>query len=154
MFYDIFFSMKIFVCCSKHFYQYITPIKATLEAKWHTITLPNSFDAPMKEEDMKKIGIGEHKERKASMLRLQWQKIADNDAVLVINMKKNDIDNYIGGATFLEVFKAFELGKKIFFYNPLPEGIFHDELLAIDPMIINQDIVLSNPLQDSPKKLG
>jgi len=32
------------------------------------------------------------------------------------------------------------LGKKIFFYNPIPDGILYDELSAMAPMILDGDI--------------
>lgn len=91
---------------------------------------------------MKDMGAAEHAQWKADMLRLQVKKVANNDALLVLNFDKNKVPNYIGGATFLEVYKAFELGKKIFFYNPIPEGILKDELLAMQPVIINQNLTL------------
>jgi hypothetical protein len=134
--------MKIFICSSKHFYGKVMPIKETLEKQGHVITLPNSFDTPMKEEEMKAKSQQEHITWKSSMLRLQGTKVAANDAIVVLNFEKKGIPNYIGGATFLETFKAFELGKKIFFYNPLPEGIFNDELRAINPIILNGDLAL------------
>jgi hypothetical protein len=134
--------MKIFICCSKHIYDKVPAIKKELESKGHVITLPNSFDAPMKEEEMKVMGSEEHRKWKAGMLRLQKEKVAANDAVLVLNMEKNGQSNYVGGATFLETFKAFELDKKIFFYNPLPDNFLQDELLAMGPLIINGDLSL------------
>ncbi len=134
--------MNIFICCSKHMYRDIPLIKQELEAIGHVVTLPNSFDAPMKEEEMKLMGKEMHQEWKSSMLRLQEQKVAANDAILVLNMDKGDQKNYIGGATFLETFKAFELGKKIFFYNELPDSFFRDELLAMNPIVINGDLGL------------
>src|SRR3989338_3595196 len=126
--------MKIFICASKHLYGNIPTIKKSLEAKGNIITLPNSYDNPLKEEEMKLIGSKEHRIWKAEMLRLQGKKIADNDAILVLNMEKNGQQNYIGGATFLEIFKAFELGKKIYLFNPIPNNIFKDELTAINPV--------------------
>jgi hypothetical protein len=42
----------------------------------------------------------------------------------------------------LEIFKAFELGKKIFLYNPIPENIFEDELVGINPIIIEGELNL------------
>ncbi|PIN91792.1 hypothetical protein COU61_01810 [Candidatus Pacearchaeota archaeon CG10_big_fil_rev_8_21_14_0_10_35_13] len=94
------------------------------------------------EEEMKLRGHKEHSKWKGEKLRLQEQKIKDNDAVLVVNCKKNDIDNYIGGATFLEMFKAWELNKKLFLYNPIPEGILKDEIIGFNPIIINGDLSL------------
>ncbi len=134
--------MKIFICCSKYNYDKIPPIKDALEKAGHVITLPNAYTTPMKELDMKKESAGAHSTWKAEMLRLQGTKVAANDAIVVVNMEKNGQQNYIGGATFLEVFKAFELGKKIFFYNPIPEGIFADELMGINPTVIHGDLSL------------
>jgi hypothetical protein len=132
--------MKIFIACSKHFYGKIPEIKKELEKNKHIITLPNSFDKPLKEEDMKKLGNKEHSEWKQRMMRLHEPKIKINDAILVLNFEKNGIPNYIGGATFMEVVKAWEFNKKIFFYNPLPKCSFTDELRGINPTIINKDL--------------
>ena len=67
-------------------------------------------------------------------------KIVANDAVLIINYEKNGQRNYIGGATFLEIFKAFELEKLIYLMNPIPEGIFTDELKGMSPIVIYRDL--------------
>jgi len=71
------------------------------------------------------------------MVIQQEEKVRKNDAILVLNFEKNGQPNYIGGATFLEMFKAWELKKKIFLYNPLPENILRDELEIFNPVIIN-----------------
>ncbi|MEK6859670.1 MAG: hypothetical protein AABX54_02535 [Nanoarchaeota archaeon] len=102
--------------------------------------LPNSYDEPFKEEEMKKLSTEEHSSWKRQMMLLHEPKIKQNDAILVLNLEKNNQPNYIGGATFMEIIKAWELGKKIFFYNPIPDNIFKDEILGINPIIINQDL--------------
>lgn len=94
---------------------------------------------------MKEVGTEEHSKWKASMLRLQKDKISENDAILVLNMDKNNQKNYLGGATFLEVYMAFDQGKKVFFYNPIPEGILKDELLGMNPTVINGNLDLITP---------
>jgi hypothetical protein len=81
----------------------------------------------------------------AREIREHETKIRPQDAILVLNFEKNGQANYVGGATFLEVFKAFELGKKIFFYNPLPTGMLHDELLGMNPLVINGNLDLVQP---------
>ncbi len=134
--------MKIFICASKHLYSHIPPIKEFLEKRGDIVTLPNSYDNPGKEQSMKDLSPQDHSEWKASMIRLQKQKVSDNDAILVINTEKNGQENYIGGATFLEIYMAFELGKKIFLYNPIPENILKDELLGMCPIIINKNLDL------------
>ncbi len=132
--------MNIIICCSKHFYNKIPEIKEQLESQGHKIHLPNSYNEPFKEEEMKKIGKEEHIKWKAEMLRKDKPNIEKNDAVLVLNFEKNNQPNYIGGATFLEIAKAFELNKKIYLFNPIPENIFKDELTGMNPVIINRDL--------------
>lgn len=132
--------MKIFICCSKHFYNKVKEIKETLEQKGHQITLPNSYDNLSKEEEMKLLSSKQHAQWKEDMLKLQETKIKNNEAILVLNLEKNNQKNYIGGATFLEIFKAWELNKKIFLYNEIPDNILKDELLGFQPVIINQDL--------------
>ena len=132
--------MKIFICTSKHLYYLIPKVKEELEAKGHNITLPNSYDDPFIEERIKETAKDKHAEFKVAMLKEQERKIIENDAVLIMNYEKHGQLNYIGGATFLEIFKAFELGKKIFLMNPIPDNIFRDEIEGMSPIILNQDI--------------
>ena len=75
------------------------------------------------------------------MIKSQARKVKANDAVLVLNFDKQGQKNYIGGATFLEIFKAFELNKKIFLFNPVPDGILKDELIGMSPLVINGDLL-------------
>lgn len=49
------------------------------------------------------------------MLRKSIDTISRQDVVLVLNFTKHGTDNYIGGATFLEVYEAFRQGKKNIF---------------------------------------
>jgi len=134
--------MKIFICASKYNYGYVADIKNELENMGHIITVPNSYEEPMKEERMKELGIEEHSKWKSAMIHLQKEKIDANDCVLVLNFQKNDQPNYIGGATFLEIFRAFDAGKKVYLYNPIPENILKDELIGMSPIIINGDLDL------------
>jgi hypothetical protein len=134
--------MKIFICASKHLYGHVAPIKKTLEERGHVVTLPNSYDNPGKENEMMELSADEHRRWKADMLRAQGEKVACNDAILVLNMEKNGQKNYIGGATFLEIFKAFELGKKIFLFNPIPDNFLKDELLGMGPVVIDGKLEL------------
>lgn len=140
--------MNIFIVCSKAFYGKVSEIQTLLESMNHQITLPNSFDDPMMEEKLKTKGAYHHASWKAEMLREQSRKVAANDAVLVLNLEKNRIKNYIGGATFLEIYKAFELGKRIYFYNPVPEGILRDELLGMNPIMLDGNLALIGEATD------
>ena len=130
--------MKIFLICSKAFYGKVEDYKNRLEAMGHEIVLPNCYDAP--ETESKYRGTEARAEWKAKMIKHSEEVIKGLDAVLVLNFDKNGQKNYIGGATFLEIYDAFRLGKKIYFINDLPEGMLKDELIGFNPTVIHGDL--------------
>lgn len=130
--------MKIFIICSKAFYNKIPSIKKESEKSGHIITLPNCYDAP--ETEAKYRGTNKHADWKASMIKHSEEVISKVDSVLVLNYTKNGIDNYIGGATFLEMYDAFRLGKKIYMMNDIPEGLLKDEIIGFNPIILNGNL--------------
>ncbi len=136
--------MKILIICSKKFYSKIEEIKYKLEKAGHIIYLPNCYDDPSTEEKMKSLGKKEHQLFKAKMFKQSENTIKEMDAVLVLNFnkEKNGIiyENYIGGATFLEMYDAFKNNKKIFLYNDIPEGMLFDEIEGFAPIIINGNL--------------
>jgi len=76
------------------------------------------------------------------MFRMSEERIAEMDAVLTLNFDKNGKKNYIGGATFIEIYEAFMKNKKIYLYNDIPEGMLYDEISGFSPIIINGDLSL------------
>lgn len=78
-----------------------------------------------------------------------YKKIKSSDAILVVNNDKNNIPNYIGGSVFLEMGFAFILNKKIFLLNSIPKVSYKDEILAMQPVVINNDLKkIVNPAKD------
>ena len=138
--------MKILIVCSKVFYPRIKEIKDKLEEKGIEVFLPNTYDNPKLEQEMWNQGSKAHKEFKARMFKLSEEKIKNVDALLVLNYDKEKdgivYKNYIGGATFLELYDAFRLNKKIYMFNDIPEGMLYDEIDGFDPIIINGDLNL------------
>lgn len=134
--------MKIFIVCSKSFYPQVEQIKQDLEKMGHQITPPNGYSDPETEEHTKTLTQDEYRSWKGDMIKKDGKIIAENDAILVINLNKNGQDNYIGRAAFLEMFKAFDLDKKIFLWNPIPESSLKDEIEGFSPIVINQDLAL------------
>ena len=138
--------MKIIVICSKQFYSKIEEVKEELEKKKNTVYLPNCYDDPTAEQKAWKLGIEEHQKFKEKMYKQSEDTISKMDAVLVLNLDKEKdgkiLKNYIGGATFLEMYDAFRLGKKIYFYNEIPEGMLYDEIEGFGPTIINGNLEL------------
>ena len=127
---------KLFIICSKRFYDKIPSILERLDNKFE-IQLPNCYDGPNTENEIKKLGREEHVLFKSKMIKKSEEEMKKVDIVLVLNFDKDDYKNYIGGATFLEMYDAFRLGKKIYLYNDIPEGILADEIIGFNPIIIN-----------------
>jgi len=127
--------MKIFVICSKVFYGVIPEIKSKLESMGHVVTLPNCYDTPETENSYR--GTDKHAQWKSEMIKHSEAVISNIDSVLVLNYDKNGVKNYIGGATFLEMYDAFRLNKKIYMMNDIPEGILKDEIIGFGPVILN-----------------
>ena len=76
-------------------------------------------------------------------IREFWNLMQGADAVLVLNLDKRGIKNYIGANTLMEIGFAHVLLQKIFFYNPIPDMPYcKEELEAVRPIIINGDLSL------------
>ena len=136
--------MRVLIICSKNFYYKIKDIKSILEKNNIEVFLPNCYDDPTTEQRMREKGKKEHQEFKSKMYKQSEETIAKMDAVLVLNFDKEKdgqvLKNYIGGATFLEMYDAFRLGKKIFLYNEIPNGMLFDEIEGFNPIIINGNL--------------
>ena len=136
--------MKILIICSKMFYYKIEEIKNILENRNIEIFLPNCYDDPTAEQKAWDLGARKHQEFKSKMYKQSENTIKAMDAVLVLNLDKEKdgiiLKNYIGGATFLEMYDAFRLGKKIYLYNDIPDGMLYDEIEGFGPIIINGDL--------------
>ncbi|MBR9675701.1 hypothetical protein GOV05_01700 [Candidatus Woesearchaeota archaeon] len=74
-------------------------------------------------------------------IREFWNAMQGADAVLVLNYDKNDIENYVGGNTLMEIGFAHVLNQRIFMLNPIPEMPYcKTEIEAVKPIILNGDL--------------
>ena len=74
-------------------------------------------------------------------IRAYWQIISCSSAILVANFDKHNIQNYIGGNTFLEMGFAHVLHQKIFLLNPIPDmPSCRTEIEAFRPIVLNGDL--------------
>lgn len=137
-------KLSIHILCSKAFYKKVPLIKKELEEMGFEVVLPNCYDRPTMENEMHLKGQKEHSEFKKKMYKQSAENIGKVDAVLVLNFTKLQstrmLENYIGGATFLEMYEACIQGKKIFLYNPIPLGILCDEICGFDPIVVGGDL--------------
>ena len=142
--------MKIAICGSLNFTEEILKIKEKLEARGHEIKLPKSItDFSLRnstDADNLKANRERYMKLKPSYTKEHFKKIADSDAVLIVNEGKHGIKNYIGGATFAEIILAFHYDKKIFLMNPIPTdeklAVIRDEIEGVRPVVINGNLDL------------
>lgn len=70
-----------------------------------------------------------------------WEKLKEADALLVINLERHGIPNYIGGNTLFEIAAGYFSDKKIFLLNPIPDiPYYKTELEAVRPTILYGDV--------------
>ena len=136
--------MKIFIICSKAFYSEVGSIKEKLESMGHEIIVPNSYNDYLLGINSEQISYenGNQAEYKAKMFRMSKERIQNIDAVLTLNFDKNGQENYIGGATFLELYEAFMANKKIYLYHDVPKGMLFDEINGFSPIVIHENLDL------------
>lgn len=80
---------------------------------------------------------------KNNVMRRNFDLVAESDAILVLNHKKNGTDGYIGVSVLMEMAIAHHLGKKIYLFNQIPsfEKVrWAHEVSIMQPTIINGDL--------------
>lgn len=124
--------MKIVICGSMSSIGYMRDIEKELLRKNHHVTLPKIIDGETDRESAKnKL---EH-----DLIRDYFRRIKSADAVLIVNVEKRGIPNYIGGNSFCEMAFAHVLNKKIFLLNDISAMIYTDEIEAMQPVVLNGD---------------
>jgi hypothetical protein len=130
--------MKIVICASMSAAEKIIQVKEELENLGHQVVVP----ANMERHLAKTFNAHESTEEKIKddLIRKYFQEIRHADAVLALNYDKNGIKNYIGGNTFLELAFGHVLDKKLFLINDIPEVSYRDEIIAMQPNILEGDL--------------
>lgn len=145
--------MKITICSSVDFSPTIINIKSELEKMGHEINIPYmtqkiitweiSYEEYMRSKE-ENWDILLRKAQSVDMIKRYWDFIRDSDAILVLNLEKKWINNYIWWSTLMEMWFAYGHNKKIFLYNPIPQRSdrihYVDEIIDMKPIIINWDI--------------
>jgi len=143
--------MKITICGSIAFFDEMVDMKSKLEEMGYRVDLPPT---EIKNEDGKMISVHEYyKLRKELDTSIKWiwerkkeaiidhfRKIEWGDAILVLNYEKNGISGYIGANTLIEMGLALWLKKPIYLLNEIPEISAKEEILGMQPVILNGDL--------------
>jgi hypothetical protein len=133
--------MKIVICGSMSASKEMMESKILLEKMGHSVVVPKNTEryASGVLEPESAHESTQHKIEN-DLIRGYYELIADSDAVLVVNADKRGIRNYVGGNSFLEAAFAHVLGKKLYFVNDIPEMSYSDELAALQPVILRNDL--------------
>ena len=137
--------MKITICGSIKFANKLVEIYHKLEKLGHQ---------PMMHEEMFNIADGSAKKliqeakenhgatkRKYNFIKIWHEIIVSGNAILVCNFTKNNIENYIGGNTLMEIGFAHVHDKKVFLLNSVPEKVnYTDEINVMVDKVIDGDL--------------
>lgn len=114
-------------------------VQKELERMGHTIFMPIQADGVdyWSEDGASRVQA----KKKLELISEHMNKIEKSDAILVVNITKKEIENYIGANTFLEIGFAHYRDKKIYLLNPAPnQKYIEDEMLTMEPIVINGDL--------------
>jgi hypothetical protein len=140
--------MKITICGSTAFIDEMETVSKQLEALNHEVKMPPvtvvGFDGKdwhtrdyYKLKKTMPTNNPEFWNNHTQRIRAHFDKVAWSEAVLITNYDKNNIANYIGPNTLMEMGLAFHLSKTIFLLNPVPETAWKEEILGMRPVVIN-----------------
>jgi predicted RNA-binding protein with PUA domain len=133
--------MKIIICGSMAFSKEMVAIGEGLKKIGHEIVLPRNCEN-YAESRLQAQNSNESIKSKIehNLIRDYYNEIERSDGVLIVNYDKKGIKNYLGGNAFLELSFGHILNKKIFLLNEIPDVPYKDEIIAMQPIILNGDL--------------
>ena len=139
--------MKIAICGSLSFSKEMGETKDTLiklgfapQVPFSAVKILNGEFSQVEIDESKEDGSFYKTAIKNDGIRRWHNVIKECDAILVLNFDKKGIKNYIGGNSFLEIGFAYVMDKKIYLLNPIPEVSYKDEIMTMQPIILNGDL--------------
>jgi len=133
--------MKIAICGSMTFSKEMVKIADKLKQNNHEVILPRYAEKYASMILTSEISHESVKNKIShDLIRDYFNKIKNSDAVLIVNLDKNGIKNYIGGNSFLEMGFAHVLNKSVFLLNDIPDMPYNDEIKIMQPVILNNNL--------------
>ena len=127
---------RIVICGSMAFYAEMVAMKRRLKKHGIQCAIPDLDSALLeagREEDYQGV------KRRASMRHIRRVRDQKTFAILVMNLDKHGVSDYIGPNTFAEVAVAFAHYKQIYLFQGYPD-FYKDELLAWQAVILNGNV--------------
>ncbi len=112
-------------------------LKKSLIEIGHAVVLPKEIESYASGE--RKIE-GKWEKLEGDVFKGYWNEIKNSDAVLIVNITKNTIENYIGGNSLIEMAYAHILDKKIYLLNPVPDMSYKEEIEAMNPIVLKDNL--------------
>ena len=107
----------------------------------HDAYLTSLADPFVGKTDEEKEVIKIHQKENQDAIREFWRLMQGGDAVLVLNLDKHGVKNYIGGNTLMEIGFAHILNQRVFLWNPIPDiPYYKTEIEAVKPIILNRHL--------------
>lgn len=140
--------MKIVICSSIDFAKEIKDASDILLSQGHKTEIPCTakkiLSGKMSIKEFLDIKEREgdvifRRKAEEDLIRRYYRLIKEADAILVVNIDKKGIKNYIGGNVLMEMGFAYVLDKNIFLLNKIPQISYSDEIRAMRPVILNGD---------------
>ncbi len=129
--------MRIVICGSMTFSKKMVEIEKELVKNGNVVILPKFTKEYVKLDSIEDMHSESKKNKiEHDLIRDYFNEIKNADAVLVVNKKRHNIDNYLGGNSLIEMSFAHVLNKKIFLLNPIPDVTYKDEIEAMQPTIL------------------
>jgi hypothetical protein len=133
--------MKIGVIGSMQYTERMLEVRDKLRTLGHDAFVTDLHTPFIGKTDEEKETIKIEQKNNHDAIREFWRMMQGADAVLVVNLDKHGIKNYIGGNTFLEMGFAHVLGQKIFLLNSIPTMPHYEtEIVAMKPVVLDGDL--------------
>lgn len=136
--------MKIAIIGSMKFAEDMVKIQKQLDELGHVATVPLGTESHLVDKEfVENLDDNLQWCITHDIMRRNFEQVAQNDAVLVLNYKRNGVDGYIGISALMEMGVAHYLKKKIFLINETPS---HKDARWVQEVAIMQPTVIKGNL--------
>lgn len=134
-------SKRVVLCGSMSSHAIMEAISRQLSSRGIRAVIPESDDkwAGVDDATMRKV------KRKASLKHFELIRNDSTDAILVVNVDKNGVSDYIGPNAFAEIAVAFAENRRIFLLHGMPHA-YADELEAWGAQCLHGNLAALAPV--------
>lgn len=133
--------MRIGIVGSMHLTEKMMEVQEELIRLGHDAYLSGLAAPFVGKTDEEKERIKIFQKHNNDAIREFWGHMRNGQAILVLNLERHGIPNYIGGNTLMEIGFAHVLHQKIYLMNPIPDiPYYKTEIEAVQPNVIFGDL--------------